>query len=259
MDEAKELIRIHQHREAHLDAGVTVRDMAETLGLPDAEVQEMLNGLRARKRIVAQPIFTPGHRRNHRLLPTVAMMAVLLTTAFVVILVSAVNPFGREDSTTYPSYAGENLYAHDAVLAGKRLGITAPAGFSYEIRIDADDVATLGSIKHFIPMADITPENSHVFQEELTNDVIDALNKMVAQSPPKWVNGEAVAEALSNYYLGGDPVPSTYTVRKSQFPYKPSSPEGKALHDSVLNSIKENWEKITEPHYRKPDDVSTHF
>ena len=139
---------------------------------------------------------------------------------------------------------GEGLYGHDVVQAGKALSLSAPAGFSYEIRFDDVDVAAVGDT-HSEDMDDLSKEQVSLLQEQYANSILAGIDKAVAKTTPDWVGGKDFVVIKPNYYDGGDADSFNVTISKDEFPYSSTSAAGKSLHDSLLQLIQKHWSDVT--------------
>ena len=250
-EEARELIRGHQNREAtELPGSVTVQDMAEVLNLPVWQVEQMVSQLRNRPPVTGSPISSRDWLR------TQLWKWVLVAVAVMSIgpgIRSAVDALGKSSIFGSSGVSGPNrrdtdgIYDHASVALGRELGMTATPGFSYKIKYGTLEAAANGDSKHFIHLTDeMSKENLNLIQEQYTNSILEGFSKAVAKYPPEWVNGEAPATVKPNYYPAGFADPIDITLEKNGFPYSPDSESGKAMHDKLLQSIKDHWDDITD-------------
>lgn len=230
---------------------MTVEDVATRLGVPPSEVQQRVIHLRSRPQSALPPM------SNSAWLQKRLWVWVLASLIVVSISVSTFGFLNRlplrgpripnlpKISIQKPNYKNtDGIYAHDKIVAGRELKLESIPGFSYELALGAVDVAVNGDSKSYVPAEDLSPESTKVVQEQMTQKILEALDKTVAAHPPEWTLGEAVAVVKPNYYPGGDPVPIDVTLRKDQFPYRPNSPAGQALHEKLLAEISRNWDDI---------------
>lgn len=238
-EEAKELIRNYQHREAALDSQVTIQDMAETLGLPTWQVAQMVQDLRAKQQFPSAPM-PAGEWLKTRLwmwaLAAVGVMAI--ASSYDRLTPSLPHRPNRDVS--------DGIYDHDKVVQGRAFGMTSPPGFSYEIKYDNVDAAANGDSRHYMPVDDLSPTNRAIIQGEYADAIADGMGKAVAHVPPHWVNGEAVGRFRPNYYDAGLADGIDLTLHQDAFPYDPKTPAGKALHDEILKDVQDHWGDITD-------------
>ena len=245
-EEARQLIREHQNREAALEGTVTVQAMAETLGLPTWQVEQMVQTMRNRPPVVGQPM------ASGTWLKTQLWKWVLLAVIVMCIGPAIGNSISNLDKSGWTSSGGnrkfrDGIYDHASVVLGREIGMTSTPGFSYKIKYGTIEAAANGDSDHYIHISDeMSKENLNLIQEQYTNAILDGLNKAIAKYPPDWVNGEAPATVRPNYYPAGTADPIDLPLNKEAFPYDPNSQAGKELHDRLLQSIKDHWSDITD-------------
>ncbi len=246
VEEAKELIRNYQHREAAFDEQVTVQDMAETLGLPTWQVAQMVQDLRAKQLLPGEPM-PAGEWLKKRLwiwaLAAVAVMGIA----------SSYNRFTPHIPHAANRVVTDGIYDHDKVVQGRAFGMTAPPGFSYEVKFDNVDAAANGDSKHYMPVDDLSDTNRAIIQGEYADAIADGFGRAIVRVPPHWVDGQAVGRFRPNYYDAGLADGIDITIPQDAYPadakspsgYDPKSPAGKAFRDEILKDVKEHWDDIT--------------
>jgi hypothetical protein len=249
-DEAKQLIRTHQNRETEVPGSVTVQDMAEALGLPTWQVEQMVQEMRSRPRQGGQPMPAKEWLIKKLWIWALASIAVLAigTGGFGAVgnLDKSFNFNGLFDSKPKPNRTqSDGIYEHAPVVKGRELGMAAPPGFSYIIKYGTLEAAANGDSKNYIHAEDLDSERTAIAQEAYTRFIIDGLDKAVAKVPPQWVDDAAIAVVTPNYYPAGYADSIDITLKKAAFPYDPASPAGKEFHDQLLKDIQDHWKDIT--------------
>lgn len=258
-DEAKELIKNHQSRDAQMDGRVTVKDMAETLGVPEWQVQQMVHDLRAQNALMPNPPISSTDWLKKRLWLW-AVVAVggmwLFGVGFPAMLPKSgkASPFALArkwipTAKVVSFTAGGNRstvhYGGDSKDLGKELEYKAPAGFSYKVVVGDSEGAILGDSDNYLEVKAMSKENIEILQKRLAGDIADAIDKTVKEEEPEWTEGRAIGMMEPNYYPGGPPVPIDLTLRKEAFPMSDSNPASARLKDQILQNLKANWEKVT--------------
>ncbi|MEA2552557.1 MAG: hypothetical protein QOJ65_733 [Fimbriimonadaceae bacterium] len=136
-------------------------------------------------------------------------------------------------------------YNSEAKSLGKKLGLNAPAGFSYKTVVGAHEAAILGDKDTYIRVSKMSKENVDLAQKELAQDVLDAFDKMIAKAPPAWIDGKAIAEMELNSYPGGPPVAVDLTLTEDAFPLVEDNAAAATLRATILKEIKGAWVKVT--------------
>lgn len=224
--------------------------MAETLGLPDWQVEQMVREMRSRPPVVGGPM--PGGQWLKTQLWKWAVASVLL-------LGIGTGGFGQFDnlgnwigkSVSRKGFPGKSnrafndgIYRHTVAEQGRAFGMKAPPGFSYEIIYGTVDAAANGDSENYLHVETLSKDNLAIIQEQYTNDIIDGFDKAIKNVPPDWVSGQSVGIVKPNYYPGRFADPIDITLNKDAFPYDPASKAGKALHSQLLDKIKDHWENI---------------
>lgn len=246
-EEARELIRGHQNREAaELPGSVTVQDMAEVLNLPVWQVEQMVNQLRNRPPVSGAPISSRDWLKTQLWKWVLVAVAVISIGPGIQSGVKALTTLGSRGRVGTNRTQSDGIYDHASVALGREIGMTSTPGFSYKIKYGTVEAAANGDSKHYIEVSDdMSKENLNLIQEQYTNAILDGFSKAVAKYPPEWVNGEAPATVKPNYYPGGFADPIDVILEKNGFPYAPDSDSGKAMHDKLLQAIKDHWDDIT--------------
>ena len=217
--------------------------MAETLGLPTWQVDQMVQDLRAKQKLPNAPISSSMWLKTR----------LWLWAGIAILVIGMSGAVSRGFNFAPPNFRPpvranrtqtDGIYPHEVAQAGRDLGLKAPPGFSYRIKYGTLDAAANGDSKHYVPADELSPENVAIMQEQYTNDIIDGFGKAIAKAPPEWVNGDAVGAVKPNYYDAGLADWIDITLNKDAFPYDPASSAGKQLHDKLLQDIKEHWDDI---------------
>jgi hypothetical protein len=245
-EEAKQLIRIHQNREAALEGSVTTQALAEALGLPVWQVEQMVRDMRNRPPMAYQPMSSATWLKKRLWIWALAAICVLG-------MVSALGPLGKAldgISLEGPGSFGGNrtgrpgIYRRSVFEQGLAFGMTAPPGFSYKIKYGTVEAAANGDSDNYVSSKNLSPASLKIVQEEYTRSILDGFDRAIKQQPPNWVNGEAVGEIRPNYYDAGFADPFDFPLKKEAFPYKADSPAGKEMHDRLLQAIQSHWVDI---------------
>ena len=252
-DEAKQLIREHQNREAQLDTSVTVQAMAETLNLPVWQVQQMVNNMRHQPPVVGQPM--PSGVWLKTQLWKWALAAVIaagIGTGGFGTANRLGDAFSRLTPTgwTAPSAnrtQSDGIYGHDEVMLGRKLGMTCIPSFSYKFKYDSFEAAANGDSKHEMSTdeaGDLSDEDRAIIQEQYTQKILDGLNRAVANTAPDWTSGEALVTVTPNFYDGGYAKAFDLTLKQNAFGPKADPAAQQALHDALLQDIKVHWDDM---------------
>lgn len=256
-DEVKQLIRNHHTQDANLEGRVSVQDMAETLGVPVWQVEQMVQQMRSNQ----QPSAPGGPMPSAKWIKSrlwiwaaISLGGMWLTghgIGAAIQGISHIPAFVNLPHIPTPKIRLNNgtpgvHYTSEAKSLGEELGIHAPGGFSYKIAEGDVTAAVLGETSNYLRVANLTDTNTELIQKQLAEDILQAFDKTVAKHPPTWIDGEAVALMELNYYPGGPPVMVDLTLEKHAFPIKDTNPESVALRKEILEGIQENWDEVTD-------------
>jgi len=285
-DEAKQLIRSHQNREAELQNSVTVQDMSETLNLPTWQVQQMVAEMRSHPTPMGAPMAGSTWLKTQLWKWVLAAIAVISfgpgLMAGVRGIDNAFGKFGSGGRGHNRATVDDGIYDHDVVMLGRSFGMKSPPGFSYKIKYGTVEAAANGDSEHYVRVKTLSEENVAIAQEQYTEAILDGFGRAILKAPPEWVDGKAIGEVKPNYYPGGlakaiditldqkafetktqipapvappsteiepgtptAPIPLPDPPQAEKSPFKADSPEGKAMHDRLLQAIQEHWRDIT--------------
>lgn len=246
-DEAKQLIRGHQNREAALEGSVTVKDMAETLGLPEWQVEQMVRELRSRPPVTDAPMSSSAWLKTQLwkwVLAAVAASALLPGISALSNIIDK-DPFHLSGPPRNRATNTDGIYRHSVVELGRKLGMTATPGFSYRIEYGTMDAAANGDSRHYVDSEELSPENKLIIQKQYANSILQGFDKAIGNTAPDWINGEAVGIVHPNYYDAGTADSFDFTLKKDAFPFDPDkNPESKKLQDEMLQHIQAHWDDI---------------